>query len=1823
MARKCRKSVRPFPGRRRIDDEINFVRLTTAPNEARRPVTASIPLRSGVPLFAEELAMSVEPTPAKDLFLTALEKPPAERAAYLDQACGGDVVLRQRVEALVQAHHEPDRLLDRPPAVPEKSSGTIAVEGSGVAPPPSVSMLEETQAETSIRNDDASEALNFLAPPREPNSLGRLDHYDVLEVVGRGGMGVVLKARDTKLQRVVAVKVLAPQLAASGTARKRFVREAQAAAAIRDENVIDIHDVNDDGAIPYLAMEYVCGITLDDRIKQGGPLELKELLRIGIQTAAGLAAAHRHGLIHRDIKPGNILLENGVQRVKITDFGLARAVDDASLTQSGVIAGTPLYMSPEQARGETVDHRSDLFSLGSVLYTLATGHPPFRASNTMAVLKRVCEDTPRPIRENNPVIPNWLCDIIGKLHAKDPAERFQSAAEVANLLSQHLAHLQQPQLAARPAAVTAVTAVAPPRSRRSRLAVTTGLAAAMVLILTVSGIAIGCRLLMPDPPGPVGPDPDGDNTDRPLTAEEKAKLPSPFDGRERAQIPRSLLAQFGDGNPDLAPPEMVAVLGETRQFILPDVGDRGFPARSDDGKLLAVPCGTNVYLYDVQSGERVRSFSGHMGRVMSAAISHDGRYLAGGGGVGDFTARVWDIESGKAIFTSPNLNGEVFGLAFSADNKRLLTGSNDRTGRLWDLGTGKELFALEGHTQGLLFTLFHPDGKHLVTASFDGTVRVWDAETGKVQKVLEGHTMKVQRLDFSPNGKVLASGTEHEAILWNADTWERVKTINTTAGWLAFDTEGKTLLAANHDTGGAVHKLTRWNIADGREAASFTLKSRGSYGLYTLSPDGKQLFAVRDNPDFDYVQMYDTTTGKDRAPQGHTGRVFCVAFSPDGHTLASGGMDRCIKLWDLANWKAGEALPPVQTLTSDRHTDRVLSLAFSPNGKYLASRSHDNTVVLWDLATKKGRTWYGHPSDPWWGPLSFSPDSQTLASAQLDGHVKLWDVATHMEKGNSVRHEGWIRAMAFSPNGELLAVGGQQDHTVAVWDLANEERVTTFGPINDAITDVTFSPDSKTLAWVCDAPDAALRLANLETKQVQTLKGHTSHVSSVVFHPLRPMIATGAADSTVRFWDLSSGGKQVLTVNLHTMVFDVKFSREGRYVAAGNENGTITILKVPQPPAAYDPGPPRKLPDPVELARRPNAADTLKREDIPPELLARAGQGDKDKAPPELVAVLTTGNQPKLMVAFSPDGKLLAVAGDDGIKFWDLATAKLLATSPKYRGKTYGLAFSPDGKLLAACNKFETAFSIWDVATGARVHTLAGHTGNVHRVAFSPDGSLVASAAADRTIRLWEVDSAKIVRVLNGAADFVDCLAFSPDGKCVAAVGPNNAIQLWEVSTGLVLGTLSGHKGEVRSVAFLPDGNTIASSSRDGTIRLWDVATMREKQQLSGLRTFAITTACRADGRLVVADDCENGTVSLWNLGGDAPQHRSIRVQPATARWLHCAALSPEGRYLATANPDGTVYLLRLAEPGEVYEVPQPMVELQPKATLAAHDGAVTWTAFFADGKTLATAGKDGVLKLWSVAEVKERWHITAHDGGVRVLAMTGDGKTLATAGFDGVIRLWDADGKKRHELPGHKGGVAPLLFTANGEQLFSGGADGCVRIWNVRDGKEVHKIDASKDWLTHLSLTPGGQTLATSGNDGIVRLWDVSTGKERTSLPQRHSACFSPDGKRLAVATPEHEIKLLDTETLEVRAALVGHTDRPDSLCFSSDGRFLASCGADGTIRLLDARRGHALALLRGFKGRVWNVALTDDGKTLAAGDEDGNLFLWDLSDLLTKAAR
>ena len=295
--------------------------------------------------------------------------------------------------------------------------------------------------------------VEYLRPSSEPGTLGRIGSYEVLDVVGRGGMGIVLKAFDSDLKRFVAIKALAPHLAHNSLARQRFIREAQAVAAVVNPHVIAIHQVHAQGKIPFLVMPLMSGETLATRLQERGSLEIDEVLRIGLQIAEGLAAAHRLGMVHRDVKPANILLDKGVDRAVLTDFGLARAADDGSLTSWGFIAGTPQYMSPEQARGEPLDHRSDLFSLGCVLYEMAVGVSPFKADSPIASLRLLLDESPMSLNSLNPRLPPWFVLLVEQLLEKSPDRRFASADELRDTLAGCIAYLQQPTHNELPAAV--------------------------------------------------------------------------------------------------------------------------------------------------------------------------------------------------------------------------------------------------------------------------------------------------------------------------------------------------------------------------------------------------------------------------------------------------------------------------------------------------------------------------------------------------------------------------------------------------------------------------------------------------------------------------------------------------------------------------------------------------------------------------------------------------------------------------------------------------------------------------------------------------------------------------------------------------------------------------------------------------------------------------------------------------------------------------------------------------------------------------------------------------------------------------------------------------------------------------------------------------------------------------------------------------------------------------------------------------------------------------------------------------------------------------
>lgn len=386
------------------------------------------------------------------VFSQAVDLPPAERAAFLEQACRGDGTLRAEVEGLLACDERTSRageLLDKP-------------------------LLQKCEPRAT--------ALAF-DPPAAPGEVGMLGPYRIIKPKGEGGMGAVYAAVDTRLDRHVALKVMLPRFAADPAGKQRFLREARAAAQITHDNVVTIYEADEWQGITYIAMQLLGGCSLEDHLREKGSPALPEILRIAEEAAEGLAAAHQIGLIHRDIKPSNLWLEAPLGRVKVLDFGLARPLDgQADMTLNGAILGTPSYMSPEQARGQPLDHRTDLFSLGVVLYRMCGGRLPFEAPSTMAVLMALGTEDPPPLQELNPAVPAPLAGLIHQMLAKQPNARPQSAAEVAKrvrALSEGLAPAG-PVIPPRSAAHES-------RSRRRRFAPA---AVALLVVIAVAAILI-------------------------------------------------------------------------------------------------------------------------------------------------------------------------------------------------------------------------------------------------------------------------------------------------------------------------------------------------------------------------------------------------------------------------------------------------------------------------------------------------------------------------------------------------------------------------------------------------------------------------------------------------------------------------------------------------------------------------------------------------------------------------------------------------------------------------------------------------------------------------------------------------------------------------------------------------------------------------------------------------------------------------------------------------------------------------------------------------------------------------------------------------------------------------------------------------------------------------------------------------------------------------------------------------------------------------------------------------------------------------------------
>ncbi len=1133
----------------------------------------------------------------RSIFLAALEiTDPAKRKEYIRDACASNKSLRKQVEELLAAYEKPGEFLETP----------------------ILKQLGDEQTSDMPHNAPDEIDLSFLENSTVTDSLGRLGQYEIREVIGRGGCGIVLKAFDPKLERIVAIKVMAPELATTSPARKRFLREARATAALNHENVVRIHAI-ESRPLPFLVMEFIDGETLQQKINRTGPLDIPEVFRIALQMSDGLMAAHQKGLIHRDIKPANILIDKGTGLLKLTDFGLARTADDASMTQSGVIAGTPLYMSPEQAQGQRIDHRSDLFSFGSVLYYICCGRPPFRARSTLAVLKRVVEDEPRPISEIIPEVPDGLISLINRLHAKAPSQRFGSAQEIHDLLERCLEDYQR--------GGTGITIIEPTQSMVRPPAKRSWITAVAVILVLLTGLGLSessgitsvsstvIHLFYPQGTLVVEVDDPSVNitlngTEMVITgagANEIRLTPGQYElrahkagklvrqelvnvtknGRQVVRVSQETTAvkpsQPEEPHPPIAPqpkqPSPTApVLTQLKRDSIPwetlTLAGNGNPESAP--ATLVAALGRPGPIHEVN--------------IYWLSYSPDGKWLASAEQNGTIFLR--DASTGAVQRILKTDDVWPTSLSFTPDSKTLAV--SERLGKvtLWPLDEQQKPQVLK---LGLMWmhVAISPDSRFLAAAGMHGKVRLFKwGQWDKFEELPSEEHRKPWQIKFSPNGKLLAVSWldySEDNLVSVYDTEQKTrlhqfKAHRPATTGLAFSADNKYLA-----TSGAA-EIRLWNLATGK----YDKFGPHAYSL-DFDPSGKWLAAGSPHRGIEIFSVPDgKSTGpliRDNTDIAFVGRQFAT-FSPDGKTLAVGFRSGAVCLYDTESWQQ-----KTETQIPGHHA-AVQGLALAQDSRTLLSLGADRRLLRWDLKHPEQSQLLDQSHSPW-KHLAINPDGNSFAVAgttlsvrNINDDQELFSLPNELTclvyspRGDSLfgqikgqqdicqwdAHTGEViyrfsslqaYALAVSNDGSLLAAVGA-DQKAILWHIPSGRKRTSWKTSNKARS-ITFSPDGKTLA--IGDEKGIISYTDTETgESLRDFKAHSGTVTSLKYTPDGQTLVSAGTDGMIQIrnpdWNRPRAEIQVALSAKHApIIFDIDPS--GRYLFVSGPTQLIYVHKLP------------------------------------------------------------------------------------------------------------------------------------------------------------------------------------------------------------------------------------------------------------------------------------------------------------------------------------------------------------------------------------------------------------------------------------------------------------------------------------------------------------------------------------------------------------------------------------------------------------------------------------------------------------------------------------
>jgi len=960
----------------------------------------------------------------------------------------------------------------------------------------------------------------------------RFGGVTLVRLLGEGGMGAVYEARQDAPRRTVAVKVMRGGLASPGLTR-RFEYEVELLARLRHPNIAQIHScgvhAEAGSAIPYFVMELVeeaRPITAHASQRELGVRERVALMRT---VCAAVAHGHQKGVIHRDLKPGNILVDgDGV--VKVIDFGVARAIDAdeaTSMTRAGDFVGTLRYTSPEQVGGAAgeADASTDVYAIGLVLHEVLTGVLPYELDDCSVVeAARVLGDS-SPVSTATVERVAWdaglsrldaktLATIVGACLEKKQGDRYATAVEVEAELARW--ERGEPIVARPPTAMETVLRLA----RRHRTAAAATAAVFASLVAGVSGVSF--FYVRAERQRELAVVARQAAEEREAEAERQAAA-----ARSQLYISNVLLAAASRDRDNVS--EARRLLRDARRLV----------ADAGTDHPLELDC------LEASLDESVATITGHAGTVTAVGWSRDGTRMATATSEGAVRLGTW-IDGAVTMDPSPMAphDGPVWAARFSPDGAWLATASADGGVRISDAATGATLATLTGHDGAVYAAAFSPDGKSLVTGGRDRVIRVWDTAGWRPQKVVPGHDGTIFGLAYSPDGAIVASSSLDGTVrLWDVASESPLRVFSgheQRVFSVAFAPDGRELASAGED--GTVRV---WDVASGSTRLVIRHPFRVNGVAYL--DDGARIASVSGDGVLRVWQAGDGTES-DRL-RGHAAAVWSVAVGPSAGWLLSGGADGTARVWDATRTVA----PRMET------SDKVLSVACSDDGQLIAAAQANSVVTLWDTATlvPRGvlRKAVGRVND-----VCFSPSGETIAGCCDDGTVQLWDRSTRERTHWIKPHARRVYAVAFSPDGHRIATASE-DRTARVWDVGAEEARGEPFKHPRRVFRAVFSPDGTMLATACE--DRVARLWRVDDgTEVRRFEGHEGPVNWVAFSRDGAMLTTASSDGAVRAWDAADGGLISVMTGPSRQVWKAAFSPDGHRLAAVSADGTAQLWDV-------------------------------------------------------------------------------------------------------------------------------------------------------------------------------------------------------------------------------------------------------------------------------------------------------------------------------------------------------------------------------------------------------------------------------------------------------------------------------------------------------------------------------------------------------------------------------------------------------------------------------------------------------------------------------------